>query len=255
MSSAAAVGWSPSGEAPAARARNARLILGLLGVIGVIIVVIMVGVMKKSAPPPIAAPKTAVSDPLAGVVDKMGTRRLLHRRRRRSSRRFPSRRPRPSPRTAPERTGRRASTRARGARGAHAGVIPSAAPGPTPVVDTATDRYRDTGPGIKVNPLSSVANRPPPSQAQITAVINNNRGGIKTCYQRALTRDNSLTHGKITVKLSLGISGRVKHINIDGPSQFRALEPCIKEVVSRWVFPQASEEYGIEFPLVFQGNE
>ena len=33
------------------------------------------------------------------------------------------------------------------------------------------------------------------------------------------------------------------------------LEPCIKEVVQRWVFPQASEEYGTEFPFVFQGNE
>jgi hypothetical protein len=87
-------------------------------------------------------------------------------------------------------------------------------------------------------------------------VIGNNRAGIKVCYQRALTRDNSLTHGKLSVKLSIGISGRVKHVGLDGPTQFRILlEPCIKEVVSRWVFPQASEEYGTEFPLVFQGNE
>jgi hypothetical protein len=25
--------------------------------------------------------------------------------------------------------------------------------------------------------------------------------------------------------------------------------------VQRWVFPQASEPYGTQFPLVFQGNE
>jgi hypothetical protein len=87
-------------------------------------------------------------------------------------------------------------------------------------------------------------------------VIGNNRAGIKVCYQRALTRDNSLTHGKLAVKLSIGISGRVKHVGVDGPAQFKLLlEPCIKEVVQRWVFPQASEEYGTEFPLVFQGNE
>jgi hypothetical protein len=87
-------------------------------------------------------------------------------------------------------------------------------------------------------------------------VISNNRAGIKICYQRALTRDNSLTHGKLAVKLSIGISGRVKHVGLDGPAQFKLLlEPCIKDVVQRWVFPQASEEYGTEFPLVFQGNE
>ena len=97
--------------------------------------------------------------------------------------------------------------------------------------------------------------RPPPSQAEISRVINNNRNRIKNCYQRALLRDNSLTHGKITVKLTLGISGRVKHAAIDGPQQFRAVEPCIKELVSRWVFPQASDEYGTEFVYVFQGNE
>ena len=58
------------------------------------------------------------------------------------------------------------------------------------------------------------------------------------------------------MKLSIGISGRVKHVGLDGPTQFKLLlEPCIKDVVQRWVFPQASEEYGTEFPLVFQGNE
>ena len=102
---------------------------------------------------------------------------------------------------------------------------------------------------------AGVSSRPPPSQADITKVISNNRGNIKTCYQRALLRDNTLTHGKIAVKLSIGISGRVKHVGLEGPTQFKTLEPCIKEVVQRWVFPQASEEYGTEFPLVFQGNE
>jgi hypothetical protein len=105
-----------------------------------------------------------------------------------------------------------------------------------------------------VAPLAA-ATRPPPSQAQLTAVVNNNRAAIKTCYQRALARDNSLTHGKLIVKLTLGISGRVKGSRVEGPPQFRTIEPCIREVVSRWVFPQASDEYDFEFPLVFQGNE
>ncbi|HVZ72164.1 MAG TPA: AgmX/PglI C-terminal domain-containing protein, partial [Polyangia bacterium] len=116
-------------------------------------------------------------------------------------------------------------------------------------------RFRETGGRGVPNISSSIANRPPPSQSDISRVINNNKLGIKTCYQRALLRDSNLTHGKIVVGLSIGISGRVKHVNVDGPSSFRQLEPCIKEMVQRWVFPQSYEEYGTEFSYVFQGNE
>jgi hypothetical protein len=97
--------------------------------------------------------------------------------------------------------------------------------------------------------------RPPPSHAEITKVVGENRSSITVCYQRALARDDSLTYGKITVKLSIGISGRVKHVSIDGLLQVRSLlEPCIREAVSRWIFPQASDEYGTEFPFVLQND-
>ncbi|HTA18948.1 MAG TPA: AgmX/PglI C-terminal domain-containing protein, partial [Polyangia bacterium] len=97
--------------------------------------------------------------------------------------------------------------------------------------------------------------RPPPNQGEISRVIANNKLGIKTCYQRALLRDSNLTHGKIVVGVSIGISGRVKHVTVDGPPSFRTLEPCIKEMVGRWTFPQSGEEYGTEFSYLFQGNE
>ena len=51
------------------------------------------------------------------------------------------------------------------------------------------------------------------------------------------------------------VSGRVKGVRVDGPSSFRSLEPCIKEMVGRWTFPQSYEEYGTEFSYLFQGNE
>ncbi len=100
-------------------------------------------------------------------------------------------------------------------------------------------------------PMSKVT----PNQGDITRVVNNNKGGIKVCYQRALLRDTSLTHGKIDVNVTIGISGRVKSVGVDGPAPFRALEPCIKDVLSRWVFPASSEEYGTAFSYVFQGAE
>ena len=95
---------------------------------------------------------------------------------------------------------------------------------------------------------------PPPSRGEIMMVIEKNLHSINVCYQRALAGDASLTtFGNVTVKLGIGISGRVKHVTSDGPPQFRILlEPCIKEGVSRWTFPHASEEYGAEFPFIFK---
>ncbi len=70
-----------------------------------------------------------------------------------------------------------------------------------------------------------------------------------------MLRDNTLTHGKVTVRVSIGLSGKVKNVSLDAPAQFRALEPCIRDVMSRWAFPPSSEEYGTEFPVVLQGNQ
>jgi len=97
---------------------------------------------------------------------------------------------------------------------------------------------------------------PLPSAAEITKVIAENQSGIKVCYQRAVTRDNTLAGGKLTAKVSIDPSGRVRHVDMKGPDQFRVLlEPCIRDVASRWHFPPAAEEYGAEFPLVFRTND
>ena len=129
-----------------------------------------------------------------------------------------------------------------------------AAAAPPSADNSANARYKDTA-GTSTSPAAAASRgrrrRRPTSRASSTTTA----AGIKNCYQRALLRDSSLTHGKISVKVNIGISGRVKHTAIDGPPQFRALEPCIKEIVGRWAFPPAGDEYGTEFVYVFQGNE
>ena len=256
LSSEAVVGWQPSaGEAPGARQRTGRIIIALLGVIALVCVVLVLGVAKKpkQAPP---LPSKTVTDPLAGIVDNPP----------------PPSPPAPAeqapsvgsiPEAAPEARGHakghpaargRAATPAGPTAPPPAATAPTTTPPPAAADNSANARYRDTGHNMNISGGSGIQ-RPAPTQADISRVINNNRGGIKNCYQRALLRDNSLTHGKISVKVTIGISGRVKHTGIDGPPQFRSLEPCIKEMVGRWVFPQASDEYGTEFVYVFQGNE
>jgi hypothetical protein len=126
----------------------------------------------------------------------------------------------------------------------------------TPEQRLEASRYADNSRSpLQVRPAAPAVTKVTPNQSDIARVVNANKAGIKICYQRALLRDSTLTHGKIDVEVSIGISGRVKNVSIQGPASFRALEPCIKDVLSRWVFPASSDEYGTGFSYVFQGNE
>jgi predicted Zn finger-like uncharacterized protein len=256
-------------ETPAGRQRSARIVVAFLCVIALICVVFMLSVTKKPRPTlhPVA---TVGADPLAGVVDKTPGKpaeapppiALVPVPAAPAAAVAPVAPVAPPAAAVPAPMGGRLKGKAvRGhaarGRGPAAGVASPGAPsaGPATAEDSANARYRDTSrPGLSITGGGGVS-RPGPSQSDISRVINNNRGGIKNCYQRALLRDSSLTHGKITVQVTVGISGRVKRVGIDGPPQFRALDPCIKEVVGRWAFPPGGDEYGTEFAYVFQGNE
>jgi hypothetical protein len=92
-------------------------------------------------------------------------------------------------------------------------------------------------------------------RATIARVISDGRPGLKACYQRALTRDETLVYGDLTVRLSIAASGKVGRVSIAGPPEFREVEPCLEAVISRWSFPAAPEPYAAEFPLVLSGNQ
>ena len=92
-------------------------------------------------------------------------------------------------------------------------------------------------------------------QAAIARAIDDGRPGLTACYQRALVRDDSLVHGKVTVRASIAPSGRVDSVNVVGPAAFRAMQPCLQTAISSWDFPAAPEAYAAEFPLVLRGNQ
>jgi predicted Zn finger-like uncharacterized protein len=258
-------GFSSAGvaRAPSARQknRNFKLATGFIALVGICVVVFMVALKKPPAPAPATpavvvrvepppAPKApevpkevkpAIGPPAEGAGDPEaagnGAGKVETVARvaggKKAVRPAPVRNPSP-----------------------HGGTGAAAAVVLTPEQRAEANRYGDTSSrAIQVrNPTASIA-KVTPAQTDITRVVNNNKGGIKVCYQRALLRDNSLTHGKIDVRVSIGISGRVKSVGIDGPASFRTLDPCIKDVLSRWVFPASSEEYGTEFSYLFAGNE
>jgi len=224
--------------APAPRSKSAIYVLALLGVVAAVVIAVTVTLKKPPKPPVVAvAPPPPPPEPTPPPPEQ------------------PPPPPVVEPVQPPPQKGKLGKVRGKQKPIAATPKGPAGPATPPPGGGTDADRFRDNH-MMDIKAGSGGTKLPPPAQADIMKVIGNNRSSIKVCYQRALTRDNSLTHGKLAVKLSIGISGRVKHVALDGPTTFRILlEPCIKEVVQRWVFPQASEEYGTEFPLVFQGNE
>ena len=151
--------------------------------------------------------------------------------------------------------------RVKGRRKGEGGLSPTAPPPLTGGALTAdqlqaASRFGDSSSrDVRAASSSGSAARSTPAQADISRVITNNRQGIQTCYQRALLRDSTLTQGRVTVRVWIGLSGKVKSVSLDAPPAFRSMEPCVRDVMSRWAFPPSSEEYGTEFPFLLQGNQ
>lgn len=95
-----------------------------------------------------------------------------------------------------------------------------------------------------------------PSEGMITAVVKRkeNQDALRSCYERALKRDDRLRSGRIDVTASVGRSGTVKTVHLSAPPEFSTMESCIRSAVRRWHFPANADEYAINFPLILQGN-
>jgi len=91
-------------------------------------------------------------------------------------------------------------------------------------------------------------------QTTIARAVEDGRPSLATCYQRALVKDDSLVHGKVTVRVSIAASGRVERVRVAGPAPFRAMQPCLATAIAKWDFPAAPAAYATEFPLVMQGR-
>jgi outer membrane biosynthesis protein TonB len=74
--------------------------------------------------------------------------------------------------------------------------------------------------------------------AQIRTVINGPpRKQVQTCYERRL-RDNNLLQGSMTVLLTIGATGSVKAVSIDGSLDDPRVYACVKRVAQTWKFPK-----------------
>ena len=132
--------------------------------------------------------------------------------------------------------------------------------------------------GSQLPPTSTgVARRLGPGERQVAPVYRNDsqsRGGasfdmgkvmgvvkqqdhtnaIKSCYERALKRDDRLRQGRLEIEVTVGEMGSVKRVKIDPPTDFGGASGCIRDSVRRWRFPATGAEYTFSFPFIFAGT-
>ena len=74
--------------------------------------------------------------------------------------------------------------------------------------------------------------------AEIRNVINGPpRKQVQTCYERRL-KDNNLLQGSMEVLLTIGASGRVRAVSVEGSLNDRQVYSCVKRVARTWKFPK-----------------
>jgi hypothetical protein len=77
---------------------------------------------------------------------------------------------------------------------------------------------------------------------------------IKSCYERALKRDDTLKLARLDVNVTVGDTGSAKKVKVVAPAEFTAVSTCIHDAVRRWRFPATNHEYEAVFPIILQGK-
>ena len=163
----------------------------------------------------------------------------------------------PKIRTATRASRRQAAVRSAGSVKAPAvGEDPFEAPSPAshsterpaPVVTPDQSRRSHSGPsGGAVREVT---------QSQLHEFVKGreNQAGIRMCYERALKRDSRLRTGRLDITVSVGATGVVQTVQVQGPSDFLIMEDCVKTTIRHWHFPPNVEEYATSFPFIMQGG-
>jgi hypothetical protein len=93
-------------------------------------------------------------------------------------------------------------------------------------------------------------------QGKVLAVVKqaDHYNAIKSCYERALKRDNKLRQGRMDIHVLVSSAGNVRNVRIEPAGEFGGAAGCIRDTMRRWRFPANSEDYEAAFPLILQGT-
>jgi predicted Zn finger-like uncharacterized protein len=77
---------------------------------------------------------------------------------------------------------------------------------------------------------------------------------VKSCYERALKRDDNLKLARLDITVNVGETGSAKRVSIAAPPEFATVKSCIQDSVRRWRFPANVKEYEAVYTLILAGN-
>jgi predicted Zn finger-like uncharacterized protein len=136
-----------------------------------------------------------------------------------------------------------------------------------PPIGTGAPAASGTGVARRLGPEErrvAAVNQRKDSQAQGTAfdmgkvmgVVRqqDHTSAIKSCYERALKRDDKLMKGRLEIEVTVAELGSVRKVRIDPPTDFGGASGCIRDTVRRWRFPATGAEYAFSFPFIFAGT-
>lgn len=63
---------------------------------------------------------------------------------------------------------------------------------------------------------------------------------VQTCYERGL-KGNNLLQGSMEVELTIGASGAVRAVSVNGTLNDRQVHSCVKRVAKTWKFPPPTD--------------
>jgi predicted Zn finger-like uncharacterized protein len=112
-----------------------------------------------------------------------------------------------------------------------------------------TSEVVPTGPDKKMGPQKL-------SELQVTRVIQRHYNQVKSCLERQLKRDASIS-GKMYVVARLRPDGKVQKVHI-ATTKFHGtfVEECLVKEINRWVFPAfRGDTYEITFPLLLSARQ
>jgi hypothetical protein len=104
---------------------------------------------------------------------------------------------------------------------------------------------------IDGKPITVKAQEGTLSQEQVIATWDQNKGLLRQCYERAMKKNTTLTHQKITLVIGFSVkpAGEAGDIMIS-PNYDSMMNDCIKKAIRRWTFPKfTGQPVGVELPL------
>jgi hypothetical protein len=107
---------------------------------------------------------------------------------------------------------------------------------------------------IDGKPIKVAAREGSLSQEQVVLTMQQNRGVLTACYERAMKKNTSLTHQRVTLNVGFQVapSGVPQSITIS-PNYDSLMMDCMKKAIMRWRFPPFSgQPVGVETPITLQ---